>query len=339
MEAEQGERARVSKQELQRWMTRRDAPAWTRVALQVPLFLGSAVATAWLAASGHPAWMGTVLLCGVFLVTFFPSLHETGHRTAFRSGPLNEGLVWLSAFLMLQAPSFFREFHWQHHRATQSLEHDPEIAGARGFLVGWPRNLGHYLARASGQALLVGKALFTLASAVLFTPAQWQKVFPFIRVNQRRRIQWESRLVIVLWCALLVGGFRFVPGFGHVLLAWPIAHVLLGLFVMPEHTALAHEGSQLQRTRTIHSNALVRFLMWNMPYHAEHHAYPAVAFHGLPELHRALGSDVEHVSPGYLAFHLLALRHALFGPPAAAGTPKLMGLGGDNASQRDLQDR
>jgi fatty acid desaturase len=282
----------------------------------LPLLLGSAAATAWLAARGHPGWMGTVLLCGVALVTFFPALHEAGHRTAFRSGPLNEGLVWLSAFLMLQAPSFFREFHWEHHRSTQSLQHDPEIAAAPGLLVGWPRNLGFYLARATGQGLLVGKALFTLSSAVLFTPAQWEKLFPFIRVNQRRRVQWESRLVVALWGALLLGGFGFVPGFGHVLLAWPIAHLLMGLFVMPEHTALPLEGSQLQRTRTVRSNALVHFLMWNMSYHAEHHTHPAVAFHALPELHRALGPEVEHVSSGYLAFHLLALRHALFGPPA-----------------------
>ncbi len=318
MEAERWESARVSKQELQRWMERRDAPAWARVAVLVPLFLGSAAATAWLAARGHPGWMGTLLLCGVSLVTFFPALHEAGHRTAFRSGPLNEGLVWLSAFLMLQAPSFFREFHWEHHRSTQSPRHDPEIAAAPGLLVGWPRNLGFYLARATGQGLLVGKALFTLSSAVLFTPAQWEKLFPFIRVNQRRRVQWESRLVVVLWGVLLLGGLGFVSGFGHVLLAWPIAHLLMGLFVMPEHTGLPLEGSQLQRTRTLRSNALVHFLMWNMSYHAEHHAYPAVAFHGLPELHRALGPEVEHVSSGYLAFHLLALRHALFGPPPLA---------------------
>jgi fatty acid desaturase len=316
MEADRWESARVSKQQLQQWMARRDAPAWAHVAVLLPLFLVSAVATAWLAVRGHPGWMGTVLLCGVALLTFFPALHESGHRTAFRSGPLNEGLVWLSAFLMLQAPSFFREFHWEHHRSTQSLEHDPELAAAPGFLEGWPRNLGFYLARATGQGLMVGKALFTLSSAVLFSPAQWEKLFPFIRVNQRRRVQWESRLVVVLWGALLFVGFSFVPGFGHVLLAWPIAHVLMGLLVLPEHTGLSREGSQLQRTRTTRSNALVRFLMWNMTYHAEHHAYPAVAFHALPELHRALGPEVEHVSSGYLSFHLLALRHALFGPPA-----------------------
>ena len=321
MEENPRESARISKQDLQRWMARRNGPAWARVAVQVPLFLGSAVATAWLASRGHAGWMGAVLLCGVALVTFFPALHEAGHRTAFRSDALNEGLAWLSAILMLQAPSFFREFHWEHHRFTQSLERDPEIAGAPGLLEGWPRNLGIYLFRASGQGLWVGKALFTLASAVLFTSAQWERVFPFVRVNQRRRVQWESRGVLALWCALLIGGLGWVPGFGYVLLAWPIAHLLMGLYVMPEHAGLPLEGSQLHRTRTIRSNALVRFLMWNMPYHAEHHAYPAVAFHGLPELHRALGPEVEHVASGYLAFHWLALRYALFGPPASGEAP------------------
>ena len=34
--------------------------------------------------------------------------------------------------------------------------------------------------------------------------------------------------------------------------------------------------------------------MWNMPYHAEHHAYPSVPFHALPQLHKALDSELVH---------------------------------------------
>ena len=30
------------------------------------------------------------------------------------------------------------------------------------------------------------------------------------------------------------------------------------------------------------------FLAWNMPYHAEHHAFPAVPFHNLPAVNRLI---------------------------------------------------
>ena len=80
---------------------------------------------------------------------------------------------------------------------------------------------------------------------------------------------------------------------------------------MAEHTGLPHDGSQLHRTRTLRSNAWLRWCMWNMPYHGEHHAYPGVPFHALPRLHQLLGDEVENQVPGYFAFHAEAIRRAL----------------------------
>jgi fatty acid desaturase len=53
---------------------------------------------------------------------------------------------------------------------------------------------------------------------------------------------------------------------------------------------------------------VVRALAWNMPYHAEHHAYPAVPFHRLPEVNRAIAPRLKSTSPGYIAVHLQILR-------------------------------
>jgi fatty acid desaturase len=41
--------------------------------------------------------------------------------------------------------------------------------------------------------------------------------------------------------------------------------------------------------------------MWNMPFHAEHHLYPAIPFHLLPAAHRVLRQHLAHVAPGYPA--------------------------------------
>ena len=44
----------------------------------------------------------------------------------------------------------------------------------------------------------------------------------------------------------------------------------------------------LTNTRTTLTNAAVRLLMWNMPFHAEHHLYPSIPFHRLPDAHATL---------------------------------------------------
>jgi fatty acid desaturase len=57
----------------------------------------------------------------------------------------------------------------------------------------------------------------------------------------------------------------------------------------------------LANTRTTLTNALVRYFAWNMPYHAEHHAFPALPFHALPAAHRALQGELKIVASGYVA--------------------------------------
>jgi hypothetical protein len=58
--------------------------------------------------------------------------------------------------------------------------------------------------------------------------------------------------------------------------------------------------------------ALVGLFAWNMPYHAEHHAYPAVPFHALPRLHHRVRSRIENLEPGSIAATAKVNRH-LFG--------------------------
>jgi len=57
----------------------------------------------------------------------------------------------------------------------------------------------------------------------------------------------------------------------------------------------------LANSRTTLTNGLVRFLAWNMPFHAEHHTFPAVPFHALPALHRRLAPVIKVKTPGYIA--------------------------------------
>ncbi len=58
-----------------------------------------------------------------------------------------------------------------------------------------------------------------------------------------------------------------------------------------------------ENTRTTLTTVAVRRLAWNMPYHTEHHAFPAVPFHALPQAHQLLRERIAVQAPGYLAVH------------------------------------
>ena len=45
-------------------------------------------------------------------------------------------------------------------------------------------------------------------------------------------------------------------------------------------------------TRTVKMNVVNRFLYWNMNYHVEHHMFPMVPYHRLPELHEEIKHDL-----------------------------------------------
>ena len=48
-----------------------------------------------------------------------------------------------------------------------------------------------------------------------------------------------------------------------------------------EHLGLPHEDNVLVNTRSTRTNAVMRWLGWQMQYHTAHHAFPGVPFHRL----------------------------------------------------------
>ena len=95
----------------------------------------------------------------------------------------------------------------------------------------------------------------------------------------------------------------------------------LRLYLMAEHGRCPHVSDMLENTRTTFTTRAVRFLAWNMPYHAEHHTLPSVPFHQLPELHKDLADYLKSTANGYTAFHrdhIHSLRQDPCAPPNRA---------------------
>lgn len=116
-------------------------------------------------------------------------------------------------------------------------------------LAPFPRNPLVHLMLATGQSMMVGKLGFTVGSLLAPNDRGLERLFPFIRPHLRARVRRESAVTLGVLGAGVTFGLLFVPGFAWALLAWPFAHLFLGLYVMAEHTGIPHEGTQLERTR------------------------------------------------------------------------------------------
>ena len=86
------------------------------------------------------------------------------------------------------------------------------------------------------------------------------------------------------------------------LLPLALGFPVLRLYLLAEHDRCEEVADMLRNTRTTLTNRAVRFLAWNMPFHAEHHAAPSVPFHKLPELHGHVRNRIAVLTPGYRTF-------------------------------------
>ena len=84
-----------------------------------------------------------------------------------------------------------------------------------------------------------------------------------------------------------------------VLWVWVVPALLgqpfLRLYLLAEHGDCPEVANMFENTRTTFTTRAVRWLAWNMPYHVEHHVWPTVPFHRLPEVHGLIERLGEHV--------------------------------------------
>lgn len=253
-----------------------------------------------LAAQGM-AWLWPAMaLLGLFEVALFAPLHETTHRTPFRSPALNRAVGWLAGFVLVLPPEWFRLFHLAHHRHTGDPGRDPELAGAPP------------LTRARYLLILTGLPYWAANLRVLLGNARGQTKAPWIPPASRRAVVREARVFLVLYALLAlvvtVGGssLPLLLWAGPVLLGQPVLRAVL----LAEHAGCPLVPDRFRNTRTTLAGRLFAGLFWNANLHAEHHLAPGVPFHALPRLHAALRGRLTVVSPGYAAAHRAILARA-----------------------------
>jgi fatty acid desaturase len=165
-------------------------------------------------------WALPLMAVQGYLVAFlFMAVHETAHKTAFKSRGLNLVVGYLSGFVIGLPYEYYCLFHWDHHRYTQDPEKDPEL------VVGVKPKSDTQLALAySGLLQVAGRLRLMLGHAVIS-----KVVVPWIPENRRAIIVTEALAYVALYALLLVLSLWF----SSALLLWVwIVPLIIGQFFL-----------------------------------------------------------------------------------------------------------
>jgi fatty acid desaturase len=288
-----------------------DAAGLRRLAGHLVLILGAG-ALVWvcLRYGGWLAALPAQLLLGIALTFLFAPLHETIHRTAFKSRALNDGFAVIAGAILVLPPRWFRAFHLEHHRHTQIEGKDPELDGKR--IASQAGYLFHITGLPNWAALIRG----------LLDRALGKADAPYLEGRVGPRVVAEARAYIAFYAvvAALSVGFETSAAPTYWLVPMLLGQPFLRLYLLAEHVGCPLEADMFRNTRTTLTNPVIRYLAWNMPYHVEHHAFMAVPFHRLPEAHARFKDRIAVLTPGYARFHRDLWRDLAAGRPAAEAT-------------------
>ena len=129
---------------------------------------------------------------GILICFLFTTLHETVHRTPFKTDALNVWVGRICGFLVFLGPDWFRYFHFAHHRFTHDPENDPELASPK------PETLWQYLKYLSGLPETKDRIVTLLRNAI------WINEDTYVPARSRSKVMREARIQLALYGGIVV---------------------------------------------------------------------------------------------------------------------------------------
>ncbi|NPD17872.1 fatty acid desaturase family protein [Alterinioella nitratireducens] len=289
---------KLTRAELKELMQRSNGPGLVHLALWL-LLLATTTTLVVLAWNSWLIWPA-MFVQGVVLVHHFSLQHECVHYTVFRTRWLNDLVGQVCGYIILLPHRFFRYEHCDHHTYTQVTGQDPEQ-------VPMPETIWQYLLYLS--ALPYWKTKFTeVFRHAMGRLSETEK--GFIPKVEHAAVYRDARMMLGFYAAVILG--MALTGWWGLIWLWFIP-LLLGEPVMrfirmTEHVGRPTVPQMHENTRTSLVSLPLRFLCWNMNYHAEHHYVASVPFHRLPVLHEKLRDHIFVEKGGYLGAHRDILR-------------------------------
>ncbi len=212
-------------------------------------------------------------------------MHETHHRTVFKSIWLNEFVHWVSAFAHGAEPIYDRWGHAQHHTYTYLIGNDPEVITPR------PADIPTLLGPFFGIGIIKPGPIINHAFGII--PPADKELVP---ESDWKSMIWSSRLWLLGYALILISCFVF----GTIL---PLVYTLFARFYGAFIPTLLNDTQHVGLEQNVYDHRLIcrnvrvdpitSFFYWNMQYHTEHHMFPTVPFHAL----RKLNKKIKHQLP------------------------------------------
>ncbi|MCR9157644.1 MAG: fatty acid desaturase family protein [Rhodobacteraceae bacterium] len=275
----------IPRKQMKELMQRSDQPAIRDTVLLFASMIGLAgIGIAlWPSWWSAPFWLAYGVLYGSAMDSRW---HECSHGTAFKTRHYNDWLYQIASFCMVRNPVSWRWSHARHHTDTIIVGRDPEIVAMRPpALFRIAVNLfGVFDAYDGWKRMLLNASGRIHPEEACYIPEQEQpKVIRIARI-------WVAIYAATIALALAMGSILplMVIGLPRLYGAWH--HVLTGVM---QHAGLADNVTDHRlNSRTVYINPVSRFIYWNMNYHVEHHMFPMVPYHRLPDLHAAIKHDL-----------------------------------------------
>jgi fatty acid desaturase len=256
-----------------------------------------------IAATGGLVWATTgtfwllpaMFLHGLGIVHLFAAQHEFAHRTAFRTRWLNDVLGGIFGTLIMLPHVYFRWEHTDHHTYTQDTKRDPQ-------LIPQPRSLRGYFLYLSSIPYWIG---FLRPFVHHLRGHLNVREKRFVPASEHWKVIREARVMFAVYLAVALISlyFRTLIFLQYWLIPRLLAEPFMRFIRMTEHVGRPVDHPDcLQNSRTCHVWPPLRWLAWNMPYHAEHHLSSGVPFHALPALSAELPGQ-RTICRGYRAAH------------------------------------
>ncbi len=304
---------RLTRAELRDFMTRSNIPALKRIAiwLLVLLATGSLIFFSF----GTIFMIPAMFLHGVLLVHHFSLQHECVHYTVFRTRWINDIAGNYCALVIGLPHKHFRYEHCHHHTYTHLVGEDPEI-------IPLPKTLWGYFLYLSALPYWRTKLTEIIRHSLGRLSDEERRFIPKV---EHRAVFFEARAMVSAYSLVAISMVAF--NWWTPLWYW-IIPVIMGEPVMryvrmTEHVGRPTVSNMRVNTRTNLVSLPLRFLCWNMNYHAEHHYVASAPFHALPRLHEKLKDQI-HVEPGgYLGAHRDILAQ-IIGRKARADSPPVV---------------
>jgi fatty acid desaturase len=199
---------------------------------------------------------------------------------------MNDAVYQAACFMIMREPTIWRWSHTRHHTDSIIVGRDPEIVAMR------PPDI-------------IGMVLNILAIKTVITAIRHLVIHAFGRLTaeemtfvpdmERARVYTVARLWLVIHLSVLALSI-WLRSWLPVMLVGVLPAMYGGwlslYFGLTQHAGLAENVLDHRlNARTVYMNPVFRFVYWNMNYHVEHHMFPMVPYHRLPELHKIMLPD------------------------------------------------